>query len=236
MDPKECIGHISGGRVLDIATGNGGFIRFLLEGLRDYEEIVGIDTREKPGSSFAKAFAGQAVCYRRMDAARLDFVDGSFDTVSISNSLHHMQDLACTLSEMMRVLKAGGYLILSEMYRDNQSETQMTHVHLHHWWAAVDRTQGICHHETFRCEEIVEMVAGLHLEELRVHDLAELQEDPFDPGTMAELLPVIDSYLARARRYPELVARGEELRRRLETVGFDGANTLLVTGRKPAGA
>ena len=31
--PKELFGHLSGGRVLDVATGSGGFIHFLLEGL-----------------------------------------------------------------------------------------------------------------------------------------------------------------------------------------------------------
>jgi ubiquinone/menaquinone biosynthesis C-methylase UbiE len=232
MDAKDLIGHISGGKVLDVATGNGGFIHFLLEGLRDYEEIIGVDTKEGIEVTFAEKFANQPIRYRQMDAAQLEFADESFNTVCISNSLHHMPDLPRTLSRMLRVLKPSGYLIVSEMYRDNQTETQLTHVLLHHWWAAVDRTQGICHNETFRREEIVEMVTGLGLSEMRLYDIFEPAEDPHDPEILAELNPVIERYIQRADGHPDLQERGKDLRQRLEKVGFDGATTLLMTGRK----
>lgn len=234
MDARDLIGHIPGGKVLDVATGNGGFIHFLLEGLQDYEEITGIDTKEGLEAVFAQQFADKAVHYRKMDAAQMDFTDESFDTVCISNSLHHMPDVSRTLGEMLRVLKPGGYLIVSEMYCDDQTETQMTHVHLHHWWGAVDRTQGIYHNETFRRAEIVEMIAGLGLSEMRLHDLAEPQADARDPETLAQLQPVIERYIERAHGHPDLVARGAELRQRLETVGFDGATALVVVGKKRA--
>ena len=232
MEAKEYIGNISGGKVLDVATGSGGFVHFLLEGLQDYEEIVGIDTKEGLEPVFAEQFADKPIRYRQMDAARMEFADGSFDTVCIANSLHHMSDLSRTLSEMLRVLKPGGHLIVSEMYCDNQSETQMTHVHLHHWWGAVDQMRGVFHAETFRRKEIVKLVASLGLVEMRMEDLSDLDENPHDPEIVAQLNPVIDRYIQRAEGHPELQARGEELRQRLEKVGFNGATSLLVIGRK----
>ena len=232
MDAKDLTGHISGGKVLDVATGSGGFIHFLVEGLKDYEEIIGIDTKEGIEEVFDEQFGDKPICYKKMDAAKMEFADESFDTVCISNSLHHMPDLSGTLNEMLRVLKPGGHLILLEMYCDNQAETQMTHVQLHHWWGAVDRSQGISHNETFRHKEIVEMVAGLGLGEMRVHALSELSENPHDPAILAEINPVIDRYIQRAEGHPELQERGEELRQRLEQVGFDGAASLLIIGRK----
>ena len=45
--PKEILGHISGGRVLDVAIGSCGFIHFLLDGLKDYIEIIGVDNNEE---------------------------------------------------------------------------------------------------------------------------------------------------------------------------------------------
>jgi SAM-dependent methyltransferase len=232
MEAQDLIGHISGGSVLDVATGNGGFIHFLLEGLKDYEEIIGIDTKEGIEAVFTEQFADKPIRYQQMDAAQMAFADETFDTVCISNSLHHMPDLSRTLSEMMRVLKSGGYLIALEMYCDNQTQTQMTHVQLHHWWGAVDRSQGISHNETFRREEIVEMVAGLGLTEMRVQDLSELGKNPHSPEILGTLNPVIDRYIQRAEGHPELQSRGEELRQRLKQVGFDGAASLLIVGRK----
>ena len=49
---------------------------------------------------------------------------------------------------------------------------------------------------------------------------------------MEALNPVIDRYSQCAEEHPELQARGEVLRQRLEEVGFDGATSLLVIGRK----
>lgn len=232
MEAKDLIGHISGGRVLDVATGNGGFIPFLIEGLQDYDEIIGIDLKESIEQVFAETFKDQPILYRQMDAASLDFPPASFDTVCISNSLHHLPDLTGALSEMKRVLKPGGHAIIAEMYCDNQTETQMTHVDLHHWWGAIDRAQGISHNETFRREEIIEMVAGLGLGGMRVYDLSELDEDPHEPQILEHLNPIIDRYIERAAGHPELQARGAALRKRLQEVGFHGATSLLLIGQK----
>jgi len=232
MDAKELIGQIAGGRVLDVATGNGGFIHFLLEEFQDFEEIIGIDTKGDVESVFAEQFAGKPIHYQQMDATQMGFEDASFDTVCISNSLHHMPDASRTLSEMLRVLKPGGAFIISEMYRDEQTETQMTHVHLHHWWAAVDQSQGIFHAETFRRDEIVELVAGLGLREMRVYDVFEASENPHDPEILAQIDPVIERYIKQATGFPSLQTRGKELRHRLNEVGFDGATTLFVVGKK----
>ena len=150
MDTNDLIGTISGGKVLDVATGNGNFIHFLLEGLMNYDDITGIDTKEGLEAVFKANFQSQPVNYRKMDAAALHFADATFDTVCISNSLHHMPELESTLKEMLRVLKLGGLFIISEMYRDNQSAAQMTHVHLRHWWAAVDQTQGVFSRRNFQ--------------------------------------------------------------------------------------
>jgi SAM-dependent methyltransferase len=149
VDPKAVLGHLSGGRVLDVATGTGGFVQFLLDGLRDYAEIVGIDAVGERAAAFSAALGDRAdVRFEQMDAHHLVFPDGSFDTVSISNSLHHVADPAPVLAEMLRVLRPGGHLVVNEMYRDGQSETQTTHVLLHHWWAAVNRLRGEVHRET----------------------------------------------------------------------------------------
>lgn len=112
--PKELLGTISAGKILDVATGGGQFINFLLETLKDYVEITGIDTSEKAGATFAEAFKDQPnIRYIKMDAQHMDFPDASFDTVCISNSLHHMPEIELVLLEMKCVLRPGGYFIVS---------------------------------------------------------------------------------------------------------------------------
>lgn len=232
IDPAAVLGHLSGGRVLDVATGTGGFVRFLLDGLRDHGEIVGIDVNADRREAFAAAFGDLAdVRFAEMDAHRLAFADGSFDTACISNSLHHLVDPAPVLAEMLRVLRPGGHLVVNEMYRDGQSETQTTHVLLHHWWAAVGTLRGEVHRETYRRDQVVEIVDHLRLADLRLVDLADPDEDPHDPETTAELEAAIDRYVALADGHPELQQRGEELRLRLRTVGVRSATQLVAIGR-----
>ena len=115
--PKELLACIPGGRILDVATGNGNFVSFLLEGLPAFDEIVGIDTSEKAGTAFNETFKDQPhVRFEKMDAAKMDFPKASFDIVCISNSLHHMSDPEPVLDEMKRVLKPGGHFFVAEMY------------------------------------------------------------------------------------------------------------------------
>ncbi len=90
---KDILSNISGGHVLDVATGNGGFIHELISGLKDYDDIIGIDIKEKAKSAFEESFKDDPkIHFRLMDAEKPEFAAASFDTVCISNSLHHFQD------------------------------------------------------------------------------------------------------------------------------------------------
>jgi ubiquinone/menaquinone biosynthesis C-methylase UbiE len=235
MNPTP-LSHLPGGRVLDVASGRGGSIQFLIENLPTYEEIIGIDITAADAKTVA-AFEGKAVRFMQMDAAHMDFADASFDAVCIVNSLHHLADLPGALAEMNRVLKPGGYFIIIEMYRDEQAETQLTHVSLHHWWAAVDTARGVCHNETFTHQHLLELVDSLGLQSPAIHTLSDLSEDPKAPDSIQYLNAVIDQYIQRAEGLPNqaaLVERGEALRQRVHEIGLHGASALLVTGQKMA--
>ncbi len=230
---KDILGQISGGRVLDLATGSGGFVHFLINGLKDYDEIIGVDNSERASAAFAEAFKDHTdIRFELKDISKLDFDDSSFDLVCISNSLHHVDPLP-VLAHMKRVLRPSGTLLVSEMYCDGQTETQMTHVLLHHWWGAVDMVNGILHRETYERGELIDMVSSLGLCNETLYDLCDLDSNPKDPEIMAELGPVFDRYILRANGYPELQARGEELRQRVAEIGFHSATTLMLLGQKP---
>lgn len=231
-EPEDILGNISGGRVLDVATGGGNFIFSLMEDLKDYTEIIGVDNNKNAAAAFSESFRKEKnIHFQLMDAHHLDFEDSTFDTVCISNSLHHL-DPVTVLNEMKRVLRPGGLLLISEMYRDEQTDTQMTHVLLHHWWAAVDMVNGITHRETYTRQQLLDMVASLGLSNITTFDLSDLSDDPKDPDFTEQLDPVFESYLQRAEGHPELQSHGEELKVRVKEIGFHSATTLVVMGRK----
>jgi SAM-dependent methyltransferase len=226
---------ISGGRVLDVATGWGGFAEFLAENLKDYTEIIGIDPVERFIHTAREAVDQENVHFVPMHGEQLGFANERFDTACISNSLHHLANLPQVLGEMLRVLRPGGRFILSEMYHDGeQTAPQLTDVYMHHWAAEIDTALGFTHNPTFSRQEIVDIVAELHLRRPAFHDCyADLDADPKDD--LEERERAIDRCIRRAEGLPDYAAlkrRGEALRQRLYDVGFHGATRLIVVGQK----
>jgi ubiquinone/menaquinone biosynthesis C-methylase UbiE len=232
---QESLASISGGKVLDVATGAGGFVSALLEHVRNIDEIIAIDIEERSAQAFAKIFADKPVRFVKMDAAQMTFPDASFDTVCIANSLHHMANLPRVLAEMKRVLRPGGNFIVLEMYRDVQAETQLTHVLLHHWWAAVDRAMGISHNETYTRQEILAILEGTEMNGWEYTDITFADGDSKDPETTKYLDNGIDQYIKRSEGLPdqeEFRQRGELLRQRVHATGFHSATSVIAIGKK----
>jgi SAM-dependent methyltransferase len=228
--------HIPGGKVLDVATGAGRFVQTLQENLASYTEIIGIDNSERAEVAFKQAINDPSIRFLSMDATTLHFPDSSFDMVSICFSLHHLSDPLPVLREMKRVLRPGGYFVVSEMYRDNQIETQMTHVLLHDWWATVDTARGVCHNKTYTRQEILFMLDALKLHDLKAYDLIEIADDPHDAENLKYVDDIISQYVQeRSTGLPDepvLKEQGRALRQRLFDVGYHNASVLVTVARK----
>lgn len=226
--------NLDAGHILDVATGGGNYLKYLVDTVSNYSEATGIDTKEAAASPFPKTFEqNPKVHYLTMAAEKMDFPDSSFDTVSISNSLHHLEDPERVLCGMLRVLKPGGTFIINEMYCDcNQTPAQQTHVLLHHWWAAVDRTHNVNHNETYTRQGLVDFAAHLALEQIEMEDQIDLSGDPLDPEVLNELEPIIQQYIQRAAGNADLQQQGKLMLERLHTIGFHGASSLLLIASK----
>ena len=83
---ERALGNITGGRLLDVATGEGGFIHLLIEYLKSYTQIVGIDSSSQNIEAARNNFPQKNIRFMRMDAEQLEFHDQHFDTVSLSAS------------------------------------------------------------------------------------------------------------------------------------------------------
>jgi len=235
MDPIiDKLANRHGGKILDVATGHGDFLKLLTESFAGYEDAIGVDTAEDRLNA-ARKLELRGTTFLNMSADQLDFPDEHFDTVSIRHSLHHLDKPELALRECRRVLKPGGLFILCEVFQSPGTELPNSQRHLHHWWAAVDRTQGKSHYDTFTAKQLLSFVEALDLniDESFGHD---------DIGDSCEQAEALEQMLAhsgnvldnlRANNGPEeLITRGEQLIKIFERDGYTDERVLYVLARK----
>lgn len=228
----QALKSISGGKVLDVATGRGDFVDCIAE-FHDVISVTALDINPEP-SDFSQRFAPLSVTYTQGNAAALPFTDASFDTVCISNSLHHMTELSAVIDEMLRVLKTNGTLVINEMYCDTDDEQRQTHVLLHHWWGEIDSRIGIPHNATFSRNEITTRVHSLGLSDVQIIDYA-FPKPEMNDDIRAHLLKSIDTYFEKVRTHSlsrDLLLQGETFQKRINDIGFASAPALLSVGKK----
>jgi ubiquinone/menaquinone biosynthesis C-methylase UbiE len=250
VEIRAKLGSVSGGKVLDVATGTGGFIHTLMKALKDFDCFVGIDVLQKDLESAKKRFRGESVKLKRMNAEALKFDDNSFDTVSMAYSLHHLDRVDKVLAEMHRVLKPGGSLIIQEEFCDGrQTEAQKTNMLQHAWDAEIDSLLGTTHKATFTKHQIKESVGNLQLEAVEIFESTHPVECVFcekrftceNPKSREEITRSIKEIDENLRRLDEIAdqkarirlqKRGEELKGRNRQFGNAHPSTLFVIGRK----
>ncbi len=227
---------LDAGKVLDAATGRGEFIQIIKQSFKSYSQIIGIDASEKAIQYAQKLYPENNIEIFRMDLRDIHFEDGYFDTVCISNSLHHLADMDATFSELLRVLKPGGLLVVTEMYRDgSQAEAQKTHIMMHHWIAGIDRLGGIHHQETFTKQEIVSMIKALPCNDFEIEDFYFPVDNPKESKNCENLLKNCKDTLKRLKSMDNsenLIQEGKLLIERINTIGCASASRLLITAFK----
>ncbi|MFI9503802.1 class I SAM-dependent methyltransferase [Nocardia sp. NPDC052566] len=107
---RNLLGDVSGKHVLDVGCGSGPTLVDLLEG---GATVVGVDG-SKALIDIARDRVGSGPELYVADLADpLPFDDSTFDDVVCSLTLHYLEDWHSPLTEIRRVLKPGGRLILS---------------------------------------------------------------------------------------------------------------------------
>lgn len=233
---EELFSNLDGGSVLDVATGEGGYINILLHYLKCFTSIVGVDLSGKVLNIARQAHENSDLHFVQMDAVQLGFETSYFDTVNISASLHHLENVSLALLEMKRVLKPGGKFILTEMHRDGTTTAQFNAVRIHHWMAAVDSSLGHLHDRTFARDEILDFLDELSLTNMIIRDFTNTNFDPKDESVNKSFEAYLDKYIQRAQKAAGadvLIQQSEELRRSLHEKGLQREPVLIVVAEKP---
>jgi ubiquinone/menaquinone biosynthesis C-methylase UbiE len=100
---------------LDIATGTGEFARALAPHVA---KVIGLDATDamlEQGRKFIAAAGIENLGFRKGIVQELPFEDATFDIVSSRYAFHHFADPKPVISEMARVCKTGGHVIIVDI-------------------------------------------------------------------------------------------------------------------------
>jgi len=163
---------INAGSVLDVACGKGDFLKFILKSFNTYSSAVAIDKNIESLEHARKNLFEYPVSFVIGNVLSMPFLDKSFMTVTLSNSLHHIEDHEKLFTELIRVCRPDGIILVNEMITDNPSVYQESHMLHHHFIAELDNLLGQYHRETFSEKEIHAIVKELNLnvKEFFVHE------------------------------------------------------------------
>lgn len=103
----------AGWRLLDVGCGVGSAAHAIAE--RWNLDVVGVDVDPAQIAAAQVDATHTNLQFQVMDATALTFEDATFDIVTSSMATHHIAHWELAVSEMIRVLKPGGYLVYSDL-------------------------------------------------------------------------------------------------------------------------
>jgi len=177
--------------ILDVGTGSGDFVG-VLQRLFPGSAITGVDPAEEALAEAEKKF--DSVSFLKMEAEKLQFADNTFDLTTLSNALHHLQFPEKALSEMKRVTKPGGWIVISEIISDGLNPAQENQKLYHHHRSYIDRMNGLSHRETYSGSEVLELLETNHLRPFENFRYDRIPEPERDPEKLKEWIIKMKSY------------------------------------------
>jgi SAM-dependent methyltransferase len=108
-------------KALDIATGTGEFARALAPKVG---AVVGLDATDamlEQGKKFIKQAGISNISFKKGVVQDIPFADASFDIVACRYAFHHFADPKPVISEMVRVCKPGGHVIIVDIIIPDES-------------------------------------------------------------------------------------------------------------------
>ncbi len=224
-------------KVLDVGTGVGNFIFLLTQALKNYDEIIGIDTSER-AIEIAKSYFtdNQGVRFLKMNGEHIEYPNGYFDAISLSNSLHHLADAKTIFNEMERVLKPNGLILIHEMISNPLNLQQESHKLIHHFSAEIDRYLGLTHDETYTKEEIEERLSKYTqciLEDSWIPQHHEKHE--FSADEIEQIIQSVNQMVLRIKDNEQISyfeTKAESIKKYIAENGFDLAPQYMFILRK----
>jgi ubiquinone/menaquinone biosynthesis C-methylase UbiE len=147
-----------GAHILDVGTGTGVFVPFLLKIIGTGGKLTCLDFAEKMLEQARKKNFKGNIEYICSDIHATDFSDETFDAVVCYSSFPHFHNKSTALKEINRVLKKGGKLFICH----TSSRTDINKIH--------KQIQEVCHDLIPDKEEMQGLLLSTAFDDIEIRD------------------------------------------------------------------
>jgi ubiquinone/menaquinone biosynthesis C-methylase UbiE len=222
---------INAGTVLDVACGKGDFLKFALRSFNSYRMAVGIDADTESLLKARQNLYEYPVSFVLSSALSMPFLEESFTTVTLSNALHHIEDHPKLFTEMIRVCRPDGIVLINEMINDSASEYQESHILYHHYISELDNLLGHYHRETYSEKELLTLIKeySLKVSDSFVHeDCSKEYLNPSEIDGMVDRMNQKVSLLKNTDSYYFYLNKARDIEKRIKKIGVHRPKHMTI--------
>ena len=228
---NACVGHL-----LDVATGEGEFLRFLLESVASFDSATGLEPNKESLTVAKNRLFPFTVDLVLGNVRKLPFEESYFDFVTVSNGLHHFEHPTKAIQAMMRVLISGGRLLVNETISDGANPAQESYLAYHSLKADIDTALGGYHRDYYTSEALTSLFQEAHVEAERSFLSVDEPEMLNSKEKIWQFSHRIDEMVASAGELPQKISfesRSLELKEKIRNNGFQKPPQLTLIAYKP---
>ncbi len=228
---NACVGHL-----LDVATGEGEFLKFLLDSVASFDSATGLEPNKESLALAKNRLFPFAVDLVLGNVRKIPFEESYFDFVTVSNGLHHFEHPVKAIQAMMRVLISGGRLLINETIRDGCNPAQECYLAYHALKADIDTALGGYHRDYHSSDELTSLFQETHIEVERSFLSANEPEMLNSKEKIWQFSHKIDEMVSAAGELPQKISfesRSWELKEKILKQGFQKPPQLTLIAYKP---
>ncbi len=195
---KRRLSEYHAGSLLDVAVGRGEFLKFALESFNSWHCAAGIDDDPLVLDAARKYLAGLQVILIKASALSMPFTKGYFDTITMSNALHHIENTSALFMETCRVCKQKGLVVINEMLNEENTLDE-SYMLYHRMISDVDHQLGRYHRETFTLKEMLSLIKGHNLDLLDYFIHAEDNDDRMNSAEIEAIVERLKNRVAQLK-------------------------------------
>lgn len=164
IELKSYLENTCAGHLLDVATGEGDFLRFILDSVASFDSATGLEpSKEKVAAARNRLFPYKTDMVIG-SVRKMPFEESYFDFVTVCDAFRHLEQPVKSIQSMMRVLVSGGRLLINETISDGLNPAQEAFHQYHCLLADIDTARGNYHRYAFSRAEIMEMMKEARVE------------------------------------------------------------------------